>query len=738
MRQKHQPLQGESRMNTNMNVNTNNKLQFTILTPNHCDSVNENRILPAYRHEATFTELYNFMQDTRMICHRKEDGKFIIPSSFVAGDCVARLAENVLDWYMLPIDIDGGMTIDAAKQKWKDYNYILYTSFNHSDSLHKFRLLIELEHPMPDKTFERKRKAIYEWLGDGIDRTCLYRSRGFYLPTSNINNPTPPILEINYAKPLDWTIFSDEVEVTQNYAPIECSTDDRQRILAKLRETTIDSYETWWQMISAMKNSGYSLQDAISVSAGNRLHDSSSFKNKTVQDVTQYYNRQHSKPNERSIGFLIKLIRKQFPDFKMTSNSTSQHKPQLKLVTTSTSAATTATTTTTSVFWTQHTNQDGRPLSNIRAFEDYLKHHDIQLAYNELDGCVEFSGNCNLPHWNNSLHTDLKVDLIQAEAKVAGLSLTVNNVASFVNQIAHRNSYHPIVAWINSKPWDGQKRFAQIARTIATRMDRSLYETLLFKWMLSASKILTSSPAVEGVLIFCGDQGIGKSTWFENLVPANYKHAYTKGGSINPTDTTSIMKFHKSWIYENGEIAHTFSRAGNDELKNFITAAEDTIRPPYGRTPITVKRRQVMVGTSDVDHIIQEEQARRLWVIPVVRFNLHLFKEIDMQQVWAEMATYHNCEHWLSAEERQALQEHQQSFRNNSPIVEYFKQNYSATQQPNYKVRQISASQILEKSGVSRGSPTFKQQLTELRNFLTHSKIKPLGKTTTYRLYERQ
>lgn len=303
-------------------------IRYVILDPTDRKSAVENRVLDEYQHKGTFVGLFNRMVEEQTISKSKEDGKFIIPTSFTdkkltEDGSIHRTADNVDLWFMLPVDVDGGMTIEQAKKKWADYTYILYTSFNHrKDGLDKFRMLFLLSTPIPDAEFTKRKKAIYEWLGDGVDRTCLYRSRGFYMPTFNTDNKNERVLELNQGKVLDIFPFKAEEPVAQVIREQSETTDEqREELLDKLQQTEM-GYETWWQMVEGLKSNGFSVGDLISISQGNPLHESPTLPHKTPEVCAKYWNSQRM--GSPGLGKLIAIIRKSHPGYRLKRDNTAE------------------------------------------------------------------------------------------------------------------------------------------------------------------------------------------------------------------------------------------------------------------------------------------------------------------------------------------------------------------------------------------------------------------------------
>jgi predicted P-loop ATPase len=88
-------------------------------------------------------------------------------------------------------------------------------------------------------------------------------------------------------------------------------------------------------------------------------------------------------------------------------------------------------------------------------------------------------------------------------------------------------------------------------------------------------------------------------------------------------------------------------------VKAFLTSTEDKYRPPFGRTPITVKRSGVIVGsTNNQDFLHDPSGSRRFWVVPIGGVDLALLKAQRAQLLAEAVAARHAGEaHWLTDEE---------------------------------------------------------------------------------------
>ena len=113
-----------------------------------------------------------------------------------------RLKENVESLSCLVLDYDEGETIEEAKKKWEKYTFILYTSFNHSKKLDKFRVVLPLLKPVLAKNW----LAAWRWAelhsGLTIDTKCKDPNRLYFFPC-NPAPEEPSHFYVNQAKTID-------------------------------------------------------------------------------------------------------------------------------------------------------------------------------------------------------------------------------------------------------------------------------------------------------------------------------------------------------------------------------------------------------------------------------------------------------------------------------------------------------------------------------------------------------
>src|SRR5690606_31153165 len=94
--------------------------------------------------------------------------------------------------------------------------------------------------------------------------------------------------------------------------------------------------------------------------------------------------------------------------------------------------------------------------------------------------------------------------------------------------------YNPVATWITSTEWDGIDRLTEFLNTVTTSGNVELKNTLIKRWMLSAIDAAFNPDGVSarGVLVFQGEQAMGKTQWFKNLVDDHELPDVTQDGVI--------------------------------------------------------------------------------------------------------------------------------------------------------------------------------------------------------------
>jgi putative DNA primase/helicase len=228
---------------------------------------------------------------------------------------------------------------------------------------------------------------------------------------------------------------------------------------------------------------------------------------------------------------------------------------------------------------------------------------------------------------------------------INSLGLAKKEIDDNLTRIAESNPYHPVRAWIESVPWDGQDRLQHLLGSVDTPTP-DLFATYFRRWALQtveaacgwgAKRLRQEKPLC---FVLAGPQGRRKSRWLESLAPEYFvggKHLNLDASASAARD--SIHEALQGWIVELGELDTTFSKSANGSLKAFLSKHTDEYRLPYaeawGRRP---RCTSFCASVNDAKFLKDDTGSRRYLVVWIEQCDE--FHATDMQQFWAQMHTY--------------------------------------------------------------------------------------------------
>ncbi|WHX62345.1 virulence-associated E family protein [Peribacillus frigoritolerans] len=201
------------------------------------------------------------------------------------------------------------------------------------------------------------------------------------------------------------------------------------------------------------------------------------------------------------------------------------------------------------------------------------------------------------------------------------------------------NMYHPVKDFLESvrDKWDGKPRIDTLLIDFFSAEDTELNRMQTRLTLIGAIKrIMQPGCKFDYVLTLKGDQGIGKSTFFQTLAvnPDWFSDSLedTKG-----KDAKDQLK--GNWFIELGEMA-AVSKKDQKNIKQFIASMVDEYRPAYGKTKLSFARQNIFVAsTNDSQPLKDDTGGRRWWIVEC--YSRWFDKDIKLddyyiKQIWAE------------------------------------------------------------------------------------------------------
>ncbi|MBR1503143.1 MAG: hypothetical protein IJ618_04580 [Prevotella sp.] len=143
-------------------------------------------------------------------------------------------------------------------------------------------------------------------------------------------------------------------------------------------------------------------------------------------------------------------------------------------------------------------------------------------------------------------------------------------------------SFHPFLYYLNRlPPWDGQDYILELSATVSVKggAEEQLYfYELLKRWLVGmVASWLDEDTVNQAVLVFIGEQGRFKTTWFSMLLPPalrDYFRIKVNASRVGKDDLIAMSQYGLVCYEELEAIEKHFRRPGDGEHGEFYTATD--------------------------------------------------------------------------------------------------------------------------------------------------------------------
>jgi predicted P-loop ATPase len=312
--------------------------------------------------------------------------------------------------------------------------------------------------------------------------------------------------------------------------------------------------------------------------------------------------------------------------------------------------------------WCNQTARIYQETSQQRTIRELEHHHELLLGKGELRMDERTQ---EIYQGETLLRPDSAVTAVRANLSLVpnrlGPEPTREDVRDAIRHIAERNQFHPVREYLDGlNLWDGTSRMTNAIDHlgVASGARHPLQKTLFKKFLISAvARCYAPGCKVDTMLILQGPQGVGKSSVFKALC-ADPSWFTDQGFDVNDKDAVLIIS--RNWLVEWAELDNLKRASRREVLKSFVTRRVDSVRPPYARSVVDLKRSCVFCGTTNDDTFLEDATGhRRFWIISDVgKVDVDWFEE-NRDQLFAEaLAAYRAGEKWwLDDAEDEVLKE---------------------------------------------------------------------------------
>ena len=273
------------------------------------------------------------------------------------------------------------------------------------------------------------------------------------------------------------------------------------------------------------------------------------------------------------------------------------------------------------------------PLNTLENFMVLINEYNISIKFDVILKCTEIL-------FDGILERDLNSAQTRIESLCVQNGMPLVSVGKYIGVVkTETNSWKK---WILSLPWDGQDRLSELYNTVHVAPEyedtKRAYLKAWFMQMIHLSCLNDGENGKMGrsVLVFQGDQRVGKTSWFKALCPKTHQKYLQEGMMLDTKDSMSVLGCIQNVFVELGELGSTFKKSDSDNLKNFISSTTDLVNVKYVANHVSYRRRTVFFASIN-DHVFLQDTTgnTRYLILPVLKCDYN--HDIDMQQLYAQL-----------------------------------------------------------------------------------------------------
>jgi predicted P-loop ATPase len=274
--------------------------------------------------------------------------------------------------------------------------------------------------------------------------------------------------------------------------------------------------------------------------------------------------------------------------------------------------------------------------------EEYLPfiRSELRPAFNRRSRLIWIDGRELSEERLEALHLDL------AER---GIGVSSGDLQAGIRSVASVNSFDPVADYLNSVATSKQgaltdEEWNRIA-FLAFGLEGEFEGEILRKYLISAvARPLDPGCKVDQALVLYGGQGLKKSTFFRILAGP----WFTDSMGDDTSNKDEVLKLHMAWIAEWSELDRVFAGAHKaEQVKRFVSAQDDLLRVPYGRSTTKYLRQSVLAGTTNRDDWASDHTGNRRYPVLAPLRTEEAWLEDNRDRVWGRaVAEYRKGTPW--------------------------------------------------------------------------------------------
>ena len=223
--------------------------------------------------------------------------------------------------------------------------------------------------------------------------------------------------------------------------------------------------------------------------------------------------------------------------------------------------------------------------------------------------------------------------------------------------------FNPFKNYFRNLPkYDGVSDYIQdLSKTIETT-NNVLWEYCFKKWLIAmTASVLVDNIVNQTVIILSGGQGIGKSTWVDNLLPKQLI-TYLYNGSINPNNKDTMSLLSECMLINMDEL-ESLSKGEIGAMKEMITKSKIKVRKAYAHNMEDNVRRASFIGSVNGKDFLSDTTGNRRFLCFEI-INIKNNHNINIDNVFSQALHEYknNFQYWFDKDEQDVINSNNEQF----------------------------------------------------------------------------
>lgn len=330
--------------------------------------------------------------------------------------------------------------------------------------------------------------------------------------------------------------------------------------------------------------------------------------------------------------------------------------------------------------------------AQIDEIENYLIERYV-FRFNVVTGMTEYHkhGSEKFIQVKDYIENSMFREIKKAQIKCSGTLLHTILNSDFCPE------YNPFTTYFESLPkWDGvTDHIAALAATVKTTEPH--WEKCFRKWIVAMVACAIEDQIINHtVIVFTGKQGIGKTTWIENLIVHELRR-FLYSGTIQPGNKDTLVHLSECILIDLDELEN-LSKQQIGSLKEIITKSNIRIRRAYGRNNESLPRRASFAGSVNTAQFLTDTTGNRRFLCFNVT-EIDYQHKIDMSDVYAQAFHLYKSgfKFWFDKAEIAEITAHNEKFRVRSTEEEWLLTWFQKPGEDETYVQRLTTTEIAAK-----------------------------------------